>query len=116
MNAGNQIENNRSYPVTIQRLVKGGKDPDGFPQDDHWDDYYSNYAYINNLSGNERWMAAQVEQDMNVRFVFRWNKKLDCVQTKDFRIKWGSRYFNITFVDNVQYKNESIKIDALEVS
>jgi len=115
MNIGNQIENNRSYLVTIEKLIKGEKDEDGFPLDDHWEPYYQNYAYINNLSGNERWMAAQVEQDMNVRFAFRWNKKLDVIDAKNYRIKWGQRIFNITFIDNVQYKNEGVKIDALEV-
>ena len=115
MNGGQLISNNRSYSVTIQKLVEAEKDENGFEGEEEWYDYYTNHAYINNLSGNERWMAAQVQMDQSVRFTFRWHKALDDVKPKYHRILWNNRIFNITNVDNVMYANETVKIDAVEV-
>lgn len=115
MNAGQKMSNGKAYEITIQKLVTPVKDSSGFEGDEAWTDYYTNYASVNNLTGNERWMAAQVQADMTIRFELRWNPKLDSVTPKKYRIVYAGRIFTITFVDNVQYKNETIKIDALEV-
>ncbi len=115
MNAGQKMSNGKACEITIQKLVTPVKDSSGFEGDEVWTDYYSNYASVNNLTGNERWMAAQVQADMTIRFELRWNPKLDSVTPKKYRIVHAGRIFTITFVDNVQYKNETIKIDALEV-
>ena len=114
MNGGEIIQGSRSYSVTIQRLADKVPDDDGF-ESEAWEDYYTNYAYINGLSGNERWTAAQVSADRTVRFTFRWHDALDAVKPKRHRIIWQGRVFTITFVDNVMYKNETVRIDALEV-
>ena len=99
--------------ITIQRRSHE-QDAEGFPLQE-WEDYYSNYAYVNNLSGTERWNAAQVQSDTTVRFVMRWHKALDAVKAKEFRIVYDGAPYIITFVDNVMHKNETVKIDALEV-
>ena len=114
MNGGEIIQNNRSYSVTIQRLADTTEDEDGF-ESEVWEDYYTNSAYINSLSGNERWTAAQVSADRTLRFTFRWHTALDEVKAKRYRLVWRNRIFVITFVDNVMYKNETVRIDALEV-
>ena len=115
MNGGQLISNNRSYSVIIQKLVEPVPNENGFEGKEEWIDYYKNYAYINNLSGNERWMAAQVQMDQAVRFTFRWHRSLDDVSPKYYRILWNGRKFIITNVDNVMYANETVKIDAVEV-
>lgn len=115
MNGGQLISNNRAYKITIQALQDPQEDTDGFEGDATWSDYYSNYAYINNLSGSERWMAAQVQMDQTVRFTLRWHPELIYVRPKYYRILWSDRVFIITNVDNVMYKNETVKIDAVEV-
>jgi head-tail adaptor len=101
--------------ITIQRLVQGGKNPNGFREEDTWEDYYTNYAYVNKLSGTERWTAAQVQMDSVVRFTMRWHPFLDEVTPKRYRLMFGSRVFTITNVDNVQFRNETVKIDGVEV-
>ena len=113
MNGGQLISNNRSYSVTIQRLREPVADESGFEEEEEWLDYYTNHAYINNLSGSERWMAAQVQMDQTVRFGFRWHRALDDVRPKQYRICWNERIFTITNVDNVMYANETVKIDAV---
>lgn len=115
MNAGQKISNGRAYEIKIQKLVTPTKDSSGFEGEEVWTDYYTNYAYINNLTGNERWMAAQVESDMTTRFELRWHPALDSVVPKKYRIVFAGTAYTITFVDNVQYRNETVKIDALEV-
>ena len=101
------------HKVTIQHKTET-VDNRGFSTET-WEDYYTNYAYINNLSGNERWMAAQVQMDRSVRMTFRYHKALDDVRPEYYRIIWGSRIFTITNVDNVRYLNDTVKIDVLEV-
>lgn len=100
--------------IKIQRLSTT-KTPGGF-KTEQWKDFYENYAYVNKLSGTERWTAAQVQMDSVVRFTFRHHRKLDQVTPKRYRLVFGTRVFSITNVDNVQFKNETVKIDGVEVT
>lgn len=99
--------------VTIQKL-KSITDDDGF-ESETWEDYYTNYADADQLYGTERWNAAQVNMDQAIRFTFRHHSQLDEVQPKYYRIVWKERIFTISFVDNPHYRNEEVRIDALEV-
>lgn len=116
MNGGELIQTNRPKEVVIQRLASIAEDPDGF-ETDVWEDYYKSYAYVNGLSGNERWAAAQVMTDRVDRFTFRWHEELDDVVNnwKRYRIVWCGRIYTITYADNVMYRNETVKIDAVGV-
>ena len=115
MNAGQKISNGKAYEVTIQKRLAPVTDESGFDTEEVWEDYYTNYAYINNLSGNERWMAAQIMSDKTVRFEMRWHPQLDSVKPETHRILYAGDIYTITFVDNVQHKNETVKIEALIV-
>lgn len=115
MNAGQMISNGRPYEITIQKLIGATIDESGFETEETWENFYTNFAYVNSLTGNERWQAAQVEADRTVRFSLRWHEQLDEVRPKYYRILFAGRAYRITFVDNVQYRNETVKIDALEV-
>ena len=114
MNGGQMISNGRPHKITIQKNSAPTKDESGF-ETDAWQDFYENYAYVNSLSGNERWQAAQVASDRTIRFALRWHPLLDAIRPKEYRILFAQKVYTITFVDNVQYKNETVKIDALEV-
>lgn len=117
MNGGQMISNGRPYEIRIQKFIPVEEDESGFEPEEEakWVDYYTNYAYVNSLSGNERWMAAQVAADRTLRFTLRWHKDLDSVKPKYYRIIFAKKPYTITYVDNVQYKNETVKIDAVEV-
>ncbi|MBP3273626.1 phage head closure protein [Butyrivibrio sp.] len=99
--------------VTIQRLTEK-RDKDGFSQT-VWEDYYSNYAYVNKLSGSEFWQAAETAAQSTIRFEMRYHTQLECVDTKNYRLVFRGRIFNITNVDNVMFKNETVKISGIEV-
>lgn len=72
------------------------------------------FAYVNNLSGREYWEAAQAQAENTVQFIFRWNKFFDTINTKEYQILYKKKAYNITAIDNVQYKNETVKIKAVE--
>lgn len=114
MNGGEIIQTSRPHEVTIQWLASVAEDDDGF-ETEVWEDYYTAYAYANGLSGTERWAAAQVQSDRIDRFTFRWHEVLDSVKPKRYRIVWRGRIYAITYVDNVMYRNETVKIDTVEV-
>lgn len=81
-------------------------------QSSQWIEYYKGYAYVNNLSGSEYWAAAQTQSQNSVVFSLRWHKLLDAVTTKEYRLIFKDKVYDIFAVDNVQYKNETIKIKA----
>lgn len=108
MNAGAYSE-----LITIQKQTEE-RDKDGFPHS-KWEDYYTNYAYVNKLSGSEFWQAAETAAQSTIRFEMRYHAKLESVDTKNYRLVFRGRIFNITNVDNVMFKNETVKISGIEV-
>ena len=91
----------------------------GYAEDDignqipSWTEYYRGYAYMNNLSGSEYWEAAQTQSQNTIMFVFRYHPLLGAMNTKEYRLVHRSKAYNITSIDNVQYKNETVKIRAI---
>ena len=77
-----------------------------------WKEYYKGYAYMNNLSGSEYWEAAQTQAQNTVMFILRYHPLMDTMNTKEFRMIHHEKVYNIISIDNVQYKNETIKIRA----
>lgn len=76
-------------------------------------EYFKGYAYMNNLSGKEYWEAAQSNSQDTVMFVMRYHPLLAKMNSTDYRLIHHNREYNITSIDNVQYKNETIKIRAV---
>lgn len=105
MNAGAYRES-----VTIEK--SGYTEDDIGNQVSSWIEYYRGYAYMNNLSGTEYWEAAQTQAQNTVMFILRYHQLLGAMNTKEYRLLHRGREYNITSIDNVQYKNETIKIRA----
>lgn len=78
----------------------------------NWADCYSCAAYVNNLSGKEYWEAAQVNAQTEINFVIRHCSEVAVMDTEHYRILFRGRIYNISFIDNVQYKNKTVKIRA----
>lgn len=78
-----------------------------------WTEYYKGYAYMNNLSGAEYWEAAQTQAQNTVMFILRYHPLLAAMDTRGYRLMHRGREYNITSIDNVQYKNETLKIRAV---
>lgn len=97
--------------ITIQRS-KEIEDENGVSEN-QWQDIKTVWARANNLYGKEYWDAKQYNAENTTEFIIRYNACKD-ISVKD-RIKFRDRIFNIKSVDNVMYKDESIKIKAEEV-
>lgn len=105
MNAGAYRE-----PVVIEK--RGYTEDEIGNQASVREEYYRGYAYMNNLSGTEYWEAAQTQAQNTVMFILRFHPLLGAMNTKEYRLVHRGREYNITSIDNVQYKNETIKIRA----
>nr|DAQ61511.1 MAG TPA: head tail joining protein [Caudoviricetes sp.] len=77
-----------------------------------WEDYFSCAAYANNLSGKEYWEAATVNSQTDVYFIIRYCSEVAAIDSEHYRIVFKGQHYNISFVDNVQYKNKTIKLRA----
>lgn len=80
-----------------------------------WEDVYSCAAYANNLSGTEYWAAAQTNSQTDMYFVVRYCSELKNIDSEKYRIIFQDEAYNITFIDNVQYANKTIKIRVEKV-
>ncbi len=80
-----------------------------------WKDYFKCYAYVNNLSGKEYYQAAQVNAQDEIYFIVRYCSELKDIDCEHYRILFRKNQYNITFVDNVMYKNQTIKLRAGKV-
>lgn len=75
-----------------------------------WSDFYTCAAYANNLSSEEYWAAAQVNAQTDMYFVVRYCSELKALDTDHYRIIFRDEIYNITFIDNVQYTNKTLKM------
>ncbi|MHC6181073.1 phage head closure protein [Clostridium sp. JNZ X4-2] len=76
-----------------------------------WEDYSTVWASISNLMGREYFEAAAVQAEKTVKFTIRYLHGI----TDDMRILFEDKQYNITFIDNIKYRNKYIEIKALEV-
>lgn len=99
--------------IIIQRKIEKENEATGVTKEE-WADLKTIWAGMNNLYGKEYWEAKQYKAEGTVEFTMRYSACSD-LSVRD-RIKYNGKIFNITFVDNVQYKNEMLKIKAIEVA
>lgn len=83
--------------------------------EEKWLPYKTVWASVNNLYGKEFWNAKAVQSENTVEFIVRYSKDLENINSKEYRIFWSDRAFNITFIDNIKYENKWLKIKATEV-
>lgn len=99
--------------ITIQKYTTI-QNENGFDIED-WIDYKTIWASVNNLWGKEFYAAKAVNMENTVEFICRYSRDLANISTKEYRIFWNNRAFDITFVGNMQYMNKWLKFKAVEV-
>lgn len=104
---------NMNKRITIQKYTTY-QNENGFDIED-WIDYKTVWASVNNLWGKEFYAAKAVNAENTVEFICRYSRDLENIDTKEYRIFWSNRAFDITFVDNIKYENKWLKIKAIEV-
>lgn len=99
----------RQRIVIQQNRMRMDKDGN---QRNEWEDYFTCWAYANNLSGKEYWEAAQVNQEESLLFLVRYCKELKDLDSTKYRILFRGDIYNITMVDFMQFQNKVIKLRA----
>lgn len=96
--------------ITIQKSTLGNDSAGNHVLS--WEDYYTCWAYVNNLSGKEYWEAAQVNAQKDIYFIIRYCSEVSAMDTEHYRILFRGQVYNITFLDNVKYQNRTLKVRA----
>ncbi len=100
---------NRKIVIEKLTTVTGA---DGFKTQE-WLPWETLWASKNNLFGKEFYAAKAVGEEKTVVFEVRYFKDIEEINTKEYRILHGSEGYDITFIDNVKYQNQWIKIKTL---
>lgn len=98
-----------NHKITFQKLSITTNE-NGF-EEEIWEDYSTVWAAVSNLIGREYFAAAAVQAEKTVKFTIRYLQNI----TEDTRILFEDKQYNITFIDNIKYRNKYIEIKALEV-
>ncbi len=77
-----------------------------------WTDFYSCAAYANLASGKEYGAAGQTLDSDTLVFEVRWCVLLRDLDSTKFRVLFGGAVYNITCVDDVQFRHERLKLTA----
>lgn len=77
-----------------------------------WEDYYSCSAYVNLASGREYGFAPETVSEDTLTFVVRWCRKLAQLNSKEYRICFEGRPYDIIVADDVQFRHEKLKLTA----
>ena len=77
-----------------------------------WVDYWSCAADANLASGKEYGAAGLTLGSDTLVFEVRWCERLRELNSTKFRILFGGNIYNITCVDDVQFRHEKLKLTA----
>lgn len=77
-----------------------------------WVDFHTCFAYANLASGKEYQAAGQTLDGGTLVFTIRWCDRLRKLDTTGFRIQFEGSIYNITCVDDVQFRHERLKLTA----
>jgi SPP1 family predicted phage head-tail adaptor len=76
-----------------------------------WTDYFACYATIGTSSGSET-VSEVVSPEESLDFTCRWCSELSIVDSTHYRILAEGRIYNITYVNPMGYKRNSIKFNC----
>ncbi len=94
------------HTIEIQANNKTSNGSGGFVY--LWATFATMKAAVKNPSGYERWSAERVDAVAKVKFTIRY--RADVVEGN--RIIFNGVLHNITFIDNLEYRNRWLVIDA----
>lgn len=77
-----------------------------------WEDFWSCAAYANLASGKEYGAAGQTLGSDTLVFEVRWCERLRDLDSTKYRILFGGNIYNITCVDDVQFRHKRLKLTA----
>lgn len=78
-----------------------------------WQTYHTCRAYINGLSGSEYWAAKAQQAENTVVFEVRYCAALKDIKPQEYQVLYDGHVYDIQYVDNFQFLNETLKIKAV---
>lgn len=80
-----------------------------------WIDFTTVWASINSLFGKEFWEAKQCNLENSINITIRYQKALKDLDTREYRVKWDNKIYNIINIDNPYFKNKYLTLKCVEV-
>ncbi len=81
-------------------------------QSDKWIDFHSCWAEVKEIYGREYWEARQTNEEKTIKFTIRYCKKLENINSTDYRIFFKGNQYDIYVVNN-KSSNRYIYIKAI---
>lgn len=80
-----------------------------------WQDETAVWSQIEPLTGRESLEAEQLTGNQQFRFIVRYTDDFNATPDNDYRIKYGTRFFNIHSVQVIDFENQFFEIIGWEV-
>lgn len=82
---------------------------------EEWEDYFKCWCAVKSLYGKELYEALEAKLENVINFETRFCNKLEALNTKEYRVKWEERIFNIIAVDYGRYDRRKVVMKAQEI-
>lgn len=82
-------------------------------QTQEWIDFHSCWAAVNGSGGREYWKARQQNEENTVNFKVRFCNSLKELNTVDYRIMFGGKAYNITYIDNMLFADSLLNLKGV---
>lgn len=82
-------------------------------QTEKWTEFHKCWSAVNGVSGREYWQAREQHEENAVNFKIRYCKKLDELNTTDFRVVFQDKIYDISSIDNVFFADNIVNLKAL---
>lgn len=80
-----------------------------------WEEYYRCWCDVKSLYGKELYSALEAKLENAMNFETRYCTKLDALNTKEYRILWNNRIFELIYVDYGRYDKRKVVIKGKEL-
>lgn len=84
-------------------------------QIDNWKDYVSVFTTISGQSPNESIQNGAIWDVGSINFTLRYQKKLEYIDSKNYRIIFRNEIYDIKGIDYLSFKKKVIKINASKI-
>lgn len=106
------INNNPNHFILIESFEATQQDDGTWLEE--WTTLLEVWASKKNLHGSEYYVAGQVNKQETVKFTIRYMPGIDEKPKESMRIYSEGAYYDIDFIDNINYENTWLEIKAVE--
>lgn len=82
---------------------------------EEWKDYYRCWAERKSLYGKELYTALEARMENVLNFETRYCRALEALNTKEYRIVWNERVFELMYVDYGRFEYGKVILKGKEI-